>query len=64
MGNFLAELNYRYIHPVAALTIIVVCSRGIPCPFRKLYPRIAMVQSAEERLDHDGAVTLDRPAFG
>ena len=33
-------------------------------PFRKLYPRIAMVQSAEERLGHDGAVTLYRPVFG
>jgi hypothetical protein len=34
------------------------------CPFRKLYSRIAMVQSAEERLGHDGTVTLDRPVFG
>jgi hypothetical protein len=34
------------------------------CPFRKLYPGIAMVQSAEERLGHDSAVTLDRPVFG
>jgi hypothetical protein len=35
-----------------------------PCPFRKLYPGVAMVQSAEERHDNDGAESLDWTMVG
>jgi hypothetical protein len=30
----------------------------------KLYPGVAMVQSAKVQLDDDDAVTLDPPVFG
>ena len=31
----------------------------IPCPFRKLYPAVLVVQSSQDRNGEDGARTLD-----
>ena len=36
------------------------CLAG-PCPYRKLYPTVLMMKSAEDRLIDDLADRLDRP---
>ena len=39
----------------------MVTSGADPCPFRKLYPRVAMVKSAQHSISDDDAAALDWP---